>query len=557
MLQVSNISKHYGDLQVLNQISFVVNPGDRVGLIGPNGCGKTTLLRILSGHERPDHGSVNIDPPAAVIGYLEQGLTYGDDDTLDTVLRAEHRRIEALDAELIYLGEALAAATGAELARLMDAYGEAVAQLEHLSRTLPTEYETARVLAGLGLTSLPLSMPVAHLSGGQKTRLGLARLLLQQPEILLLDEPTNHLDIEALEWLEEWLSSYRGAVLIVSHDRTFLDRTVNWIFELNELTHGCAAYPGNYSDYLEAKQREIERQWEAYSAQQERIAQLSGEARRLSGYAGSIEAGTIDFSIRKIAKGIARRAVVQRRRIERELEQERVERPRLTWQMKLEFVETPASGQDVVTLSHVAVGYDQVVLVDDVTDILRQGERVALIGPNGAGKTTLLRVIGGQLLPLSGTVRLGANVRLGYYAQEQENLDPTSTPFATVRQVASMSDTDVRSFLHHFLFTGDEVFTPVQSLSYGERARLVLARLVAEGCNLLLLDEPINHLDIPSRASFEQAIVNFEGTVLAVVHDRYFIRQFATRVWAIHGETLHSYVDLEDYQRIRRRSESP
>ena len=557
MLQVSNISKHYGDLQVLNQISFVVNPGDRVGLIGPNGCGKTTLLRILSGHERPDHGSVNIDPPAAVIGYLEQGLTYGDDDTLDTVLRAEHRRIEALDAELIYLGEALAAATGAELARLMDAYGEAVAQLEHLSRTLPTEYETARVLAGLGLTSLPLSMPVAHLSGGQKTRLGLARLLLQQPEILLLDEPTNHLDIEALEWLEEWLSSYRGAVLIVSHDRTFLDRTVNWIFELNELTHGCAAYPGNYSDYLEAKQREIERQWEAYSAQQERIAQLSGEARRLSGYAGSIEAGTIDFSIRKIAKGIARRAVVQRRRIERELEQERVERPRLTWQMKLEFVETPASGQDVVTLSHVAVGYDQVVIVDDVTDILRQGERVALIGPNGAGKTTLLRVIGGQLLPLSGTVRLGANVRLGYYAQEQENLDPTSTPFATVRQVASMSDTDVRSFLHHFLFTGDEVFTPVQSLSYGERARLVLARLVAEGCNLLLLDEPINHLDIPSRASFEQAIVNFEGTVLAVVHDRYFIRQFATRVWAIHGETLHSYVDLEDYQRIRRRSESP
>ncbi len=557
MLQVSNISKHYGDLQVLNQISFVVNPGDRVGLIGPNGCGKTTLLRILSGHERPDHGSVNIDPPAAVIGYLEQGLTYGDDDTLDTVLRAEHRRIEALDAELIYLGEALAAATGAELARLMDAYGEAVAQLEHLSRTLPTEHETARVLAGLGLTSLPLSMPVAHLSGGQKTRLGLARLLLQQPEILLLDEPTNHLDIEALEWLEEWLSSYRGAVLIVSHDRTFLDRTVNWIFELNELTHGCAAYPGNYSDYLEAKQREIERQWEAYSAQQERIAQLSGEARRLSGYAGSIEAGTIDFSIRKIAKGIARRAVVQRRRIERELEQERVERPRLTWQMKLEFVETPASGQDVVTLSHVAVGYDQVVLVDDVTDILRQGERVALIGPNGAGKTTLLRVIGGQLLPLSGTVRLGANVRLGYYAQEQENLDPTSTPFATVRQVASMSDTDVRSFLHHFLFTGDEVFTPVQSLSYGERARLVLARLVAEGCNLLLLDEPINHLDIPSRASFEQAIVNFEGTVLAVVHDRYFIRQFATRVWAIHGETLYSYVDLEDYQRIRRRSESP
>jgi ATP-binding cassette, subfamily F, member 3 len=402
------------------------------------------------------------------------------------------------------------------------------------------------------LDALSLDTPVRYLSGGQKTRLGLARLLIRQPQILLLDEPTNHLDIEALEWLERWLTSYTGAILIVSHDRTFLDRTVNWIFELDAQTHRLTPFVGNYSDYLEAKRRQIEQQQAAYNAQQERIAQLTGEARRLSGYANSIERGTIDFGPRKIAKGIARRATVQRRRIERELAEDRVERPGLSWQMKLEFVNTPESGQDVLVFDHVNVGYDGQPMISDIHQILRQGERVALIGPNGAGKTTFLRAIRGELTPLAGEIRVGTNVKIGYYAQEQENFEPESTPFETIRQIAAMSETETRSFLHYFLFTGDEVFTPNRSLSYGERARLMLARLVASGCNCLLLDEPINHLDIPSRASFEQAMTAFEGTVLAVVHDRYFIREFATRVWAIQGGQLKNYVDLEDYQRLRR-----
>jgi len=235
-----------------------------------------------------------------------------------------------------------------------------------------------------------------------------------------------------------------------------------------------------------------------------------------------------------LAKKVARKASAREKKLERYIESdERVEKPKQRWQMKLEFVETPETGQDVLILEGVTAGYDGEPLLRDVNGVLKAGERVALVGPNGAGKTTLLRVITGELAPIRGRVHLGSNVKVGYYAQEQETLDPESTPFAAVRQVAVMSETETRAFLHYFLSSGDEVFTSIGSLSYGERARLVLARLVASGCNFLVLNEPVNHLDIPSRSRFEQAMTAFEGTVLAVVHDRYFIRQFATRLWSV------------------------
>jgi ATP-binding cassette subfamily F protein 3 len=293
-------------------------------------------------------------------------------------------------------------------------------------------------------------------------------------------------------------------------------------------------YPGNYSDYALAMDRSLEKQWAAYQEQQERIQQLTASIGRLAGQAKNIEHETIHFHWRRIAKDLARRAVVQQRRLERMLESEElVEKPGLTWKMKLEFPDTPRSGQDVLVVEDLRAGYGQRVVLDRVDLHLRFGDRAVLIGANGSGKTTLLRCITGQLQPWSGTVRLGRGVRLGYLAQEQETLDSAATPLSLIREAAPLNETEARSFLHYFLFAGDEVFIPVGQLSYGERSRLALALLAVRGCNFLLLDEPTNHLDIPSRESFERAMANFEGTVLAVVHDRYFIERFATSLWEL------------------------
>ncbi|MGC9397627.1 MAG: ribosomal protection-like ABC-F family protein [Anaerolineae bacterium] len=554
MLHLSDIGKSYGDNVILDKVSFIVNPGERVGLIGPNGCGKSTLLRIIAGLEVPDRGSVQLNPPETRLGFLEQGLTYEEGDTVGDLLRVSNAALAAAEARVAELATALATADARTQAAVGEAYNEALAELERLVIAQPKPHEAEAVLAGLGLTDVPLETPVAILSGGQKTRLGLARLLLKRPHILLLDEPTNHLDIEALEWLEDWLASYAGAALIVSHDRTFLDNTVQRILDLEMETHTVTEYVGNYSDYIEAWERQRAKQRARWKDQQEEIKRMKADIARTKSQAMSVELTTTSGqpTVRRLAKKVARKATSREKKLERYLESDqRVDKPRQRWQMKLEFVETPESGQEVLRLEHLSAGYDGVPLFEDVNAVLKAGERVALVGPNGAGKTTLLRVILGQIAPLAGRVRLGANVKIGYYAQEQETLDPASTPFEVVRRVAAMSETETRAFLHYFLFSGEEAFVPVGSLSYGERARIVLARLVATGCNFLVLDEPINHLDIPSRARFEQAMTAFEGTVLAVVHDRYFIRRFASRIWALHKGRLHTYLDLREMQRLR------
>ncbi|HUT20902.1 MAG TPA: ABC-F family ATP-binding cassette domain-containing protein [Anaerolineae bacterium] len=547
VLQVNNLHKAYGDNVILSGATFTLNHGDRAGLVGPNGCGKTTLLRIIVGQERSDQGSVSWQPPDLRIGYLEQALTYPERTTVGAAMRGELAQAERAVREL---AERMAGASGAELERLMAAYAEALERFE-AGGGYRSEAQVDAVLAGLGLAGLDQETPVEILSGGQKTRLGLARLLLDRPQLLLLDEPTNHLDIGALEWLEGFLAEYDGAILIVSHDRTFLDHTVRTILELDPVTHEVTEYPGDYTAYVAAKEREYEQLMASYREQQERIEQYYRAITGLEGYARGIEQGTIDFGPRKIAKGIARKATVQKRRLERLLESEdRIEKPKRTWQMKLDFADTPAGSQDALALEGLIMGFGDEVLFEDVNLTLHDGERVVLTGPNGSGKTTLLRIIMGQLEPLAGRVRRGPSAVVGYYSQEQETLDWSADAFTEIRRVAAdMSDTDVRGFLHYFLFSGDDVFVPVQALSYGERARLTLAKLVAQGCNLLILDEPINHLDIPSREQFERGLSHYDGTVLAVVHDRYLIERFATRLWGIHDQVIRSYVDLADLRR--------
>jgi ATP-binding cassette subfamily F protein 3 len=531
MLIVSNLSKSYADTTILRDVSFNLNPGERVGLIGPNGCGKTTLLRLIVRQETPDHGSVFVDP-ATRVGYLEQGLEYPPGATLADVLRDP--RADAA-AEVERMADRLAR----DPTRMGD-YQAAVDRLDALGG-YPDPGVRASVLSHLGLDSIPLDTPVANLSGGQKTRLGLARVLLTGPNLLLLDEPTNHLDLPMLEWLEGWLRAFPGAALVVSHDRVFLDRSVNRVLSIDPHRRTLREYAGNYTAYLEHSLAEREKQWDEYRAQEAEIRRMKQDIARTKEQAKWVERTTTSGQpgVRRLAKKVARKARSREKKLDRYADSdERVEKPKLSWHMKVEFNRADVSSRDVLRLEDLSVGYDGRALLRGVTLDIRQGERVALIGPNGSGKSTLLKTIVGQVPPLSGAVKLGASVRVGYFAQEQDVLDPQSTPLDTLRAVASMSDTDARAFLHYFLFSGDQSLVANYLLSYGERARLMLAVLVAQGCNCLLLDEPINHLDIPSRTQFEQALTHFEGTALAVVHDRYFIQGFATKILQIADSRL-------------------
>ena len=548
MLTVSAVAKAYGDALVLADITFTLHRGERAGLIGPNGAGKSTLLRIIAGAERPESGSVLLAPGTRV-GYLAQAL----DDTPGTTIRDALAEFagpaHAALAAIARLGDAIATATGPAYDEALARYADALGTADRLDAYgLPARM--AAVLAGLGLDHLPQEIPVARLSGGQKTRLGLARLLLARPDLLLLDEPTNHLDLAALRWLQEFVRGYDGAALIVSHDRAFLDAVVTTIFALDGTTHTLAVYPGTYSAYAAEQARRAAKLRDDYRRQQEQIADIRANIRAVASNAQKTERATQNDHTRRLAKKVARTAKVRERKLEKLLASEAtIERPERQWQPHMQFGATPRGGQSVLLLEGVGKGFDGRTLFAGVDAALRHGERVALLGPNGSGKTTLLRIIGGALAPDAGTVRLGAQVRPGYFAQEQEGLDPAQRVVDAVRAVAPLSEAEARTFLHRFLFAGDAAVRPVGRCSYGERARLALARLVLAGVNFLLLDEPLNHLDIPSREQFEQALEHFPGTVLAVVHDPYFVARFAARLWVIHDGGLQEYPDLATYER--------
>lgn len=509
----TRLAKAYGDDDIFQEVSVSIPHAARIALVGPNGSGKTTLLRILAGLDSPSSGTVT-RMQGLRMGILPQEadlILSGDQPLWDEMLVA-FEALLAQEAKLHQMAEKLAATPSDQ--DLLDAYGQAQAYFEIAGGY---EYTTRiqQVLGGLGFDQDDFQRPISQLSGGQKTRALLARLLLEETDLLILDEPTNHLDIQAIEWLEKWLKNFKGALLIVSHDRYFMDNVVNHIWEL--IFGRLEEYRGNYSHYLQQREERHQFLLTEYERQQEFIAK------------------TEDYIARNIAGQNTRQAQGRRRRLERFLQDEAIARPREQRFMRLNLQTKKRSGDKVLSTRDLVIGYhDDGVPLFSVPDItLIRGECAALIGPNGTGKSTFLKTVLGQLAPLGGSAGLGAGVEIGYFAQAHEGLDPDKTILDEILALKNMPISQARNFLASFLFTGDDVYKPVAALSGGERGRVALAKLSLSGANLLLLDEPTNHLDIPSQEILEAVLADFDGTILLVSHDRYLIRNLATQIWAL------------------------
>ena len=528
MLMINDVSKRFGDTLLFEHVTFSINPGDRLGLVGPNGAGKSTLLRILTGDLPADTGSVFL-APGTTFGYLRQGFSDIPDGTLGDLIdvptgglvrahdAVEHATASFSDPEIDPIEAADALALASDQFEALGGY-TALAELDAL-------------LDRFGLADVQMDRQLSTLSGGQKTRAGLAGLLVTRPDILVLDEPTNHLDEDALAWLSTFLKDYAGAMLIVSHDRAFLDDVATAILALDDREKAVTRYAGNYSDFIAAKEHEAEEAEAAWHRQQVTVARIKRDIQAAESKSRSIESSTIDYAVRKKAAKIARPAVVRKKKLQRMLDSEdSVERPERRWKLSLDFAEPNGGARDVVRIYGASVRLGDRQVLEGVDLQVRHGDRVALLGANGSGKTTLMRLIAGDLQPDSGEVRLGPGVRVGYFAQEQQTLDPERTVLDHAWQAASMPEGDLRAELHKFLFGGDMVHRRVAELSYGERARLMLALLVLRGTTVLLLDEPMNHLDLEAREEFEDALVSFGGTLIMVLHDRYSVERLATRV---------------------------
>ena len=526
MLAVSDLTVRYAGNLVLDRISFIVNRGQRVGLVGPNGVGKSTLLALLAGEINPDSGSVTLAPKSR-IGYLRQGFADLPGATLGNLLDTQLDGLLASFAAVHRATEELAATQDE---RALQSYDGALSEFDRHGGYGAIDQIVA-LLDRLGLSDLPFDTPLTHLSGGQKTRAGLAAILAAEPDLLLLDEPTNHLDLDALDWLSGFLADFRGAALLVSHDRSFLDQVVGTIFELDPTTPGLVSYTGGYSTYLATKRATQEALTAAHNRQRREIERVERDIHAVAAHAIATERTTQHDYIRGRAKKVARTAKVRERKLERFLDSsELIARPARLWGLALDFGDAPESGRDVVVVDNVEVQLGGRRILHGIDLHLRSGERVALTGPNGGGKSTLLRAIAGEIPVSAGVIRLGPSAVLGRFAQEQETVALDQTVLDQTRAVASMSESEIRDFLHLFLFSGETVFRRAIDLSYGERARLALAKLALRGANFLLLDEPLNHLDLGSRERFEEALSSFSGSLLMVSHDRYAIDRIATRV---------------------------
>jgi len=536
-LKVSNLTKYYGADLIFQDVTFQASRGEKIALVGVNGAGKSTLLRVLAGLEDADQGEVNMVGGARV-AYLAQEARFGSDRTLWQEMEASLSHLNDLQAEISALEHTLDGAAGPDWEARMERYGELRARFEHAGGYL-SEHNMERTLHALGFNESQYQQRLSEFSGGQKTRAALAATLLSDPDVLLLDEPTNHLDLEAMEWLDGFLKTWPGTLIVVSHDRHLLDRVTHRTLEL--VFSRLEDYPAGYTRYLKLKAERMERRMKEFVAQQELIARTEEYIRRYG------------------AGQRAREARGRETRLNRLKETSLIDRPRDTSKVKL-FLDTQLrSGDLALVIDKLQVGYKSpgnngdgeppVLLVNAEGLELRRGERVALIGPNGSGKTTLLRTIVNEISPVRGRARLGHNVAVGYYAQGHESLDPEATVLQEImRTEHPLLEERARTLLGRFLFSGDDVFKRVRDLSGGERSRVALARLTLLSANLLVLDEPTNHLDINAREALEAVLRDYSGSILFVSHDRYFIDALADKLWVIQDGILVEHVgSYSDY----------
>ncbi len=533
LISANNISKSFGDYDVFTDVSLSIPPKSRIGFVGANGTGKTTLLKILVGIDDPDSGTVS-RAKGLTIGYLPQQIEIASEKTpyescLEsfTVLLEKQKQLNRIENELHGRPDD---------SELLTAYGRLQEEFENAGG-YTFRSKINQILQGLGLTDGEEDRPWNELSGGQKIRAYLAKILVTEPDLLVLDEPTNHLDIASVEWLESYLKDFRGAVLMVSHDRYFLDQCVHTIWELG---FSFETYRGNYSAYLTQREERYQRQLAEYERQQELIAKEE------------------EYIRRNIAGQNTRQARGRRKRLETLIKESLVVRPTVSRSMYLKLDSDLRSGDLVLRTNDIAVGYhdDGKVLfrVPDLT--LQRGECAAIIGPNGTGKSTFIKTILGKLEPLEGTTRLGSNLKIGYFAQAHEDLDPEADLMDEINKVApNMLPAQIRDYLAKYLFSGDDVFKKVKVLSGGEKGRLSLAILALQGANLLLLDEPMNHLDIDSQELLQSVLKTFEGTIILVSHDRYLIDAVGTQIWEVlpQKQTLEiykgTYSQYKEYKR--------
>lgn len=523
-LKVQGLAKSFGATELFREVSFQINDGDKVGLVGANGTGKTTLFRIILGQEEYDDGEVRFEK--ADVGYVDQHAVTEANDLHGELRRAFADVIE-LEERKAELEKAIARGDDAEL---MDEYARVVNKFEGLAGY---DYESRlrRVAFGLGFTEDDFALPVANFSGGEKTRLCLAKALIREPDFLLLDEPTNHLDIRMIEWLEDFLVSYKGSVLIISHDRFFLDKVATRIIEL--ANHTTVTYEGNYSKYMVLKTERRLALESAYNKQQAYIKKT-------------------EEYIRKYRAGIkSKQARGRQSRLNR---LERIVLPPEAANFQYFAFHRPVDCADhVLEAENLIMEFDGTPLFAAGDLLIRKGEGVALIGANGAGKTTLLKLITGELFPAAGKIKLGSRVKIGYFSQQHDELTPTRTVLEEILyDDYGVDEPEARNYLGAFLFRGDEVYRRVGELSGGERARLAFLKLMLTGANFLVLDEPTNHLDIPAKEAVEEALLTFPGTFLVVSHDRYFVDKVASTVWELEKGKITVYNGDYAYYRFKK-----